>query len=57
MKQKRYERTKLPEQRGGQNIFHEIWGKMDLSELFSLFNEWINRFKYVIEPERECNAK
>jgi hypothetical protein len=39
MERKTDERTKLLEQRGGQNIFHEMWGKMDLRQLFSLFNE------------------
>jgi hypothetical protein len=54
---KKDEGTNLLEQRGGQNIFLEIWGKMDSSQFFSLFNEWINRVKYVIKSEGEYNAK
>jgi hypothetical protein len=57
MEQKKNEGTNLLEQRGGQNIFLEMRGKMDPSQLFSLFNDWINRLKYVIESEGEYNAK
>jgi hypothetical protein len=57
MEQKRDEGTNLLEQRGRQNIFYEMWGKMDPSQLFSLLDEWINTFKYVIESEGQYNAK
>jgi hypothetical protein len=54
---KRDEGTNLLEQRGGQNIFLEMWGRLDPNQFFSLFNEWINMFKYVIKSEGEYNAK
>jgi hypothetical protein len=32
----------------------EMWARMDSSQLFSVFNEWMKRLEYVIESGGEC---
>jgi hypothetical protein len=31
----------------------EIWARMDSGQLFSVFNEWMKMFEYVIESEED----
>jgi hypothetical protein len=35
----------------------EIWVKMDSGQLFSVFNEWMKRFEYVIESGGDSYTK
>jgi hypothetical protein len=34
-----------------------MWARMDSSQLFSVFNEWIKRLEYVTESEGEYYNK
>jgi hypothetical protein len=34
-----------------------MWAKMDPGPCFSVFNEWVNRIKYVIESGGEQYTK
>jgi hypothetical protein len=35
----------------------EMWAKMDCGQLFSIFNDWMERFEYVIESGGEYYTK
>jgi hypothetical protein len=39
------------------HILLEMWARMDSGQLFSVFNEWMKRLEYVIEPGGECDTK
>jgi ABC-type uncharacterized transport system substrate-binding protein len=39
------------------HIFFEMWARMDSDQLFSVFNEWMKRLNYILEPGGEYYIK
>jgi hypothetical protein len=39
------------------HILLERWARMDIGQLFSVFNEWMKRLEYVIESRGEYGTK
>jgi hypothetical protein len=34
-----------------------MWARMDSSQLFSIFNEWMKKLEYVVESRGEYDTK